>query len=88
LETEPSVPPAAPQKFVPPAIQPADEPPSEEFAALFHEQSNLDSEDIEAFWKTAADASGAPLPPGSDAITYEQARKMGLASGLDEEKTS
>jgi hypothetical protein len=86
LNTEALALPAAPQKTAPPASPPADEPPSEEFVALFHQQSSLDSEDVEAFWETAAAASGAPLPPGSDAITYEQARKMGLAPGLDEEK--
>jgi DNA-binding response OmpR family regulator len=83
LKTEPIAPPAAPL-----APQLADEPPSEEFAALFHQQSSLDSENVEAFWKTAAAASGAPLPPGSESITYEQARKMGLAPGLDEEEPS
>jgi hypothetical protein len=86
LNPEPLALSAAPQKTAPPASPAADEPPSEEFAALFHQQSSLDSGDVEAFWETTA-SSGTPPPPGSDAITYEQARKMGLTPGLDEEKT-
>ncbi len=68
-----------------PVVRQVDEPPSAEFAALFGEKAGLNSKDVEAFWETAA-GSDTPLAPGSDAITYEQARKMGLAPGLDEEK--
>ncbi len=68
-----------------PVVRQVDEPPSADFAALFHEKAGLNSKDVEAFWETAA-GSDTPLAPGSDAITYEQARKMGLAPGIDEEK--
>jgi hypothetical protein len=62
-----------------------DEPPSADFAALFQEKGCLNSVDVDSFWETAA-GSDRPLIPGSDAITYEQARKMGFAPGLDEDK--
>ncbi len=92
-----NAPPSSPTKSAPPSepalskkVSPtgplkADEPPSEEFAALFRQQAELDSQDVEAFWETAS-GSDVPLAPGKDAITYEQARKMGLAPGLDEEE--
>jgi len=88
LKTGPSAPTPVSQKAAAPAPKPADEPPSEEFAALFNKQDNLDTQAVEDFWATAGGAQppGSPLAPGSDAITYEQARKMGLAPGLDEEK--
>ena len=75
----------APQKVEPVPVHPVDEPPSADFAALFQEKASLNTQDVEAFWETAA-GSETPLVPGSDAITYEQARKMGLAPGLDEDK--
>jgi len=84
LKTEPLPKPAAPQKATLPS-RPADEPPSEEFAALFHETTGLDTQDVETFWETATGSADTTQAPGSDAITYEQARKMGLAPGLDEE---
>ena len=88
LKTGPVAPPPAAQKAAPSAPKPVDEPPSKEFAALFGGQGGLSTQDVEDFWATAAGAhsSGAELTPGSDEITYEQARKMGLAPGLDEEK--
>jgi len=91
LKTGPVAPPPAAQKaapVAPPAPKPVDEPPSKEFAALFGGQGGLDTQDVDDFWATAAGAhsSGAGLTPGTDEITYEQARKMGLAPGLDEEK--
>jgi hypothetical protein len=84
--TGPLRPKTAPFKAEPPAVRHVDEPPSADFAALFQEKAGLNSQDVEAFWETAA-GSDTPLVPGSDAITYEQARKMGLAPGLDEEKS-
>jgi hypothetical protein len=76
---------AALQKAPPPGgPRQTDEPPSEAFVSLFQEQSGLDVQDVESFWETAPESS-TPLAPGSDAITYEQARKLGLAPGLDEE---
>jgi CheY-like chemotaxis protein len=84
-KTGPLRPKTAPLKAGPPAVHHVDEPPSADFAALFQEKAGLNTQDVEAFWETAA-GSDTPLVPGSDAITYEQARKMGLAPGLDEEK--
>jgi hypothetical protein len=83
--TGPLAPKAAPFKTAPLVVQKVDEPISAEFAALFQEKAGLDTQDVEAFWDNAASV-GTPVVPGSDAITYEQARKMGLAPGLDEEK--
>jgi hypothetical protein len=74
-----------PQKVEPPVAHPVDEPLSADFAALFQEKASLNTQDVDSFWETAA-GNETPLIPGSDAITYEQARKMGLAPGLDEEK--
>ena len=76
---------AVPQKVEPPVAHPVDEPLSADFAALFQEKAGLNTQDVDSFWETAA-RTETPLKPGSDAITYEQARKMGLAPGLDEEK--
>jgi CheY-like chemotaxis protein len=75
----------APLKVEPPTAHPVDEPPSADFAALFQEKAGLNTQDVDSFWETAA-GSGSTPAPGSDAITYEQARKMGLAPGLDDEK--
>jgi DNA-binding response OmpR family regulator len=90
-KTSPLAPPPVSSKAAPAAAAASklvDEPPSKEFAALFGEQGGLDTQDVEDFWATAAGAhtSGASQTPGSDVLTYEQARKMGLAPGLDEEK--
>jgi CheY-like chemotaxis protein len=74
----------APQAAAP-VVPQVDEPPSADFAALFQEKGGLNSVDVDSFWETAA-GSDTPPAPSSDAITYEQARKMGLAPGLDEEK--
>ena len=73
------------QKVEPPVAHPVDEPLSADFMALFQEKAGLNTQDVDSFWETAA-GTETPLIPGSDAITYEQARKMGLAPGLEEEK--
>jgi CheY-like chemotaxis protein len=80
-------PPEAGKQAAPAGSKQVEEPPSDEFAALFGGQGGLNTQDVEDFWATAASAhpSEAPLAPGSDSITYEQARKMGLAPGLDGE---
>ena len=88
-KTGPLAPPPASKIAEPPVPPHPEEPPSAEFAALFGKPGDLNTQDVEDFWAAAASAhpSEAPLTPGSDAITYEQARKMGLAPGLDEEET-
>lgn len=55
-----------------------DAPPSDEFVAIFGKPEALKSEDVDAFWESAVEANTL-LEANPDVISYEQARKMGLA---------
>ena len=56
-----------------------------DFDAIFQQASPLKAEDVDAFWDSASEAPGAGSSnPGG--ISYDQARQMGLASGLEEDK--
>ena len=62
-----------------------EEPPASDFDAIFQKSSPLKAEDVDAFWDSASEASGTGSSnPGG--ISYDQARQMGLAPGLEEEK--
>lgn len=62
-----------------------EEPPAADFDAIFQQSSPLKAEDVDAFWDSASEASGTGSSnPGG--ISYDQARQMGLAPGLEEEK--
>lgn len=62
-----------------------EEPSAADFDAIFQQSSPLKAEDVDAFWDSASEASGTGSSnPGS--ISYDQARQMGLAPGLEEEK--
>jgi DNA-binding response OmpR family regulator len=63
----------------------ADEASAADFDAIFHKASPLKAEDVDAFWDSAAEAASTDSStPGG--ISFDQARQMGLASGLEEEK--
>ena len=56
-----------------------------DFDAIFQKASPLKAEDVDAFWDSAAAAPGVgSSTPGG--ISFDQARQMGLAPGLEEEK--
>ena len=56
-----------------------------DFDAIFQKASPLKAEDVDAFWDSAAAAPGvSSSTPGG--ISFDQARQMGLAPGLEEEK--
>jgi DNA-binding response OmpR family regulator len=61
-----------------------DETSAADFDAIFQKASPLKAEDVDAFWDSAASAGTDSSASGG--ISYDQARQMGLASGLEEEK--
>ena len=50
--------------------------------ALFGKAAAAKPKDADAFWDTVAEESD--LGAGSDSLTYEQARQLGLAPGEEE----
>lgn len=53
---------------------------SDEFAMLLKSKKKISNEELEAYWEAAAKNQGN-VPTNPDVITYEQARKLGLAPG-------
>jgi CheY-like chemotaxis protein len=63
--------------------EPVTQTTSDEINALLKSKKDISTEELESFWENAApEQSGAPSNP--DAITYEQARKLGLTPGEEE----
>jgi len=56
-----------------------------DFDAIFQQSSPLKAEDVDAFWDSASRAADTGASNPGD-ISYDQARQMGLAPGLEEEK--
>jgi CheY-like chemotaxis protein len=68
-----------PPKYVEPVTQTT----SNEIETLLQKKKNMSTDELEAFWDNAAEKqSGVPTNP--DAITYDQARQLGLTPGEDE----
>jgi CheY-like chemotaxis protein len=68
-----------------PPANPIEEPFSEEFKDLLSRPGTLNPQDLDAFWESAAD-NLEPKITNTDAISYDQARRLGLAPKGDEEK--
>lgn len=62
-----------------------DEPVLEDFAALFEQPAVLKMEDVDAFWEHSGEG-GNPSPGAPDALTYEQAKKLGFTPDNGEPK--
>lgn len=63
--------------------EPVTQTTSAEIEKLLKGKKNLSTDELEAFWEdAAAKQGGAPTSP--DAITYDQARQLGLAPGEEE----
>lgn len=56
----------------------AEETVEEDIEPLFRAQKKLRPEDVDSFWEKAAEKQ-KPAPTKPDALTYEQARQLGLA---------
>jgi hypothetical protein len=67
------------QKYAEPLTQTT----SSEIEALLKTKKNLNTDELEEYWSTAASQQGN-VPSNPDVITYEQARQLGLAPGEDE----
>ncbi len=87
-QTELSAPPPIPLELEEEAL--AEQPREENLEALTElfegvDQENLDPQEVEAFWDSLpADERTSPELTSADALTYDQARKLGLTP--DEEK--
>ena len=54
-----------------------------EIDSLLKSKKKITTDELEAFWDEAA-AKQSRLPTNPDVITYDQARKLGLAPGEEE----
>jgi CheY-like chemotaxis protein len=81
IEKQVELPPTAPLE-IPPSKQPEPQPEGSlvEFENLLKQsESEIKNQDIDQFWDALTAAGTAGTPTNSDAITYEQAQKLGLA---------
>lgn len=72
-----SVAPAEKEKAEERAKETAEETGEEDIEPLFRAQKKIRPEDIDSFWEKAAEKQ-KPAPTKPDALTYEQARQLGL----------
>jgi hypothetical protein len=63
--------------------EPVTQTTSDEIEKLLKTKKNLSTDELEAFWEDAAAKQGG-VPTNPDAITYDQARQLGLAPGEEE----
>jgi CheY-like chemotaxis protein len=63
--------------------EPVTQTTSDEIEKLLTAKKNLSTAELEAFWEDAASKQGG-VPTNPDAITYDQARQLGLAPGEEE----
>jgi DNA-binding response OmpR family regulator len=85
------LPPTAPLELSPkppvPPSPPAPEVSLDEFEKLLRQsEKELKNKDIDQFWDKVAAAGGSGSAANTDSISYEQARKMGLAPEEDSSK--
>ncbi len=76
--------PTSPPKNVPAAEQPASDPNLE---TLLKDKGKLREEDIEAFWEAALKDENQSHLGQSDRLSYDQARRMGLAPDTSKPST-
>jgi CheY-like chemotaxis protein len=63
--------------------EPVTQTTSDEIDTLLKGKKNISTAELEAFWEDAAAKQGR-VPTNPDAITYEQARQLGLTPGEEE----
>jgi len=63
--------------------EPITQTTSAEIEKLLGTKKNITTDELEAFWEDAASKQGG-VPTNPDAITYDQARQLGLAPGEEE----
>jgi hypothetical protein len=63
--------------------EPVTQTTSAEIERLLGSKKNITTDELEAFWEDAAAKQGG-FPTNPDAITYDQARQLGLAPGEEE----
>jgi len=63
--------------------EPVTQTTSEEIETLLKSKKNMNTDELEAFWETAASKQGS-VPSNPDVITYDQARQLGLTPGEEE----
>ena len=63
--------------------EPVTQTTSDEIEKLLKNKEKLSTHELEAFWEDAATKQGG-FPTNPDAITYDQARQLGLAPGEEE----
>jgi hypothetical protein len=63
--------------------EPVTQTTSAEIERLLGSKKNITTDELEAFWEDAAAKQGG-VPTNPDAITYDQARQLGLAPGEEE----
>ena len=63
--------------------EPVTQATSEEIDTLLKSKKSVSTDELEAFWEDAVAKQGG-VPTNPDAITYDQARQLGLAPGEEE----
>jgi len=63
--------------------EPVTQTTSDEIETLLKSRKSMSTDELEAFWETAASKQGG-VPSNPDVITYDQARQLGLAPGEEE----
>ncbi|MBI3159701.1 MAG: response regulator [Chloroflexi bacterium] len=62
-----------------PAPEPEELPVDPELEALFAKKTAVKVSDADAFWESSSQSAAAAAMGGSDALSYEQAKQLGLA---------
>jgi hypothetical protein len=64
-------------------VEPVTQTTSAEIEKLLSTKKKISTSELEAFWEDAASKQGG-VPTNPDAITYDQARQLGLTPGEEE----